>query len=114
MPHFIIDCSDDLIAVHDKQQLMQVVFDAAEESGLFNTDDIKVRIRPFADFMTGGTGASFVHVFAYIMEGRTVSQKNALSKSIVSRLKLHLSEVPVVSMNVMDFEKSTYHNRNMV
>ena len=114
MPHFIIDCPDDLLSHHDGQQVMQIVFDAAEESALFSVEDIKVRIRPFADFVTGGSGGAFLHVFAYIMEGRTVSQKNALSKSIVSRLKTRLPDVPVVSMSVMDFEQATYNNRNTV
>jgi 5-carboxymethyl-2-hydroxymuconate isomerase len=36
MPHFIIDCSDDLFAVHNKQDIMQIVFDAAKESGLLD------------------------------------------------------------------------------
>ena len=114
MPHFILDCSDDLIAAHDKQELLQIVFDAAEQSGLFAINDIKVRLRPFADYLVGGTRGSFLHVFAYIMEGRSSEQKHALSHAIVSRLKERLPDVPVVSMNVMDFEKATYNNRNTV
>lgn len=115
MPHFILDCSRDLLDHHDRQRLMQTVFDAAGESRLFNSDDIKVRIRPYSEFIVGNSDkASFLHVFAYIMEGRTVSQKNDLSKSIVRRLKTLLPDVPVVSVNVMDFEKATYNNRNTV
>lgn len=114
MPHLIIDCPDDLFTSEERQEVMQIVFDAAVESGLFGVSDIKVRLRPFSEFITGGTSDSFVHIFGYIMEGRSVEQKNALSKSIVGRLKEHLPGVPVISMNVMDFEKATYNNRNTV
>ena len=87
MPHFILDCSDNIFTTHDRQQVMHVVFNAAEESGLFNIEDIKVRIRAFSDFLTGGTDDRFVHVFGYIMEGRSTPQKMALSRSVVSGLK---------------------------
>lgn len=114
MPHFILDCSDDLFRVHDKRQVMEVVFKAAEASGLFSVADIKVRIRPFTDFITGGDGDAFLHVFSYIMEGRTQQQKNDLSKSIVSALTKLFPDVAVVSMNVMEFERVTYNNRSTV
>ena len=50
----------------------------------------------------------------YIMEGRTVDQRKALSTSIVTRLKKLLPEVPVISMNLIEFEKATYTNRTMI
>ena len=114
MPHIIIDCSDSILQQHDRQQIMQLIFDAADESRLFNTQDIKVRLRSFSDFLPAADGETFLHVFAYIMEGRTTAQKNGLSKSIVSRLKLALPDVPVISMNVIDIEKATYNNRDTV
>jgi 5-carboxymethyl-2-hydroxymuconate isomerase len=114
MPHFILDCSPDLFSGPDKTGILQAVFDTAKESGLFKTTDIKVRLRVYDDFITGGTADEFVHVFAYIMEGRTTAQKSALSQSIVGRLKGMFPDVPVVSLNVMDFEKATYSNRNTV
>lgn len=91
---------------------MQAVFSAAEESGLFNVNDIKVRMRLYADYITGRGEDDFIHVFGYILEGRTDLQKNALSRAIVGTLKDLLPDVPVVSMNVMEFEKATYNNRH--
>ena len=114
MPHFILDCSTDIFEQHDTQHVMQVVFETARQCGLFRPDDIKVRVRSFSDFVTGGTGDRFMLVFAYIMEGRSVTQKAALSESIVAALTGLFPDVPVISMNVMDFEKSTYHNRDTI
>jgi 5-carboxymethyl-2-hydroxymuconate isomerase len=48
------------------------------------------------------------------MDGRTTEQKHDLSHSVVSRLKSLLPDVPIVSMNVMEFEKATYNHRNTV
>lgn len=114
MPHIIIDCSDNLFTGDGQQEVMQLVFETAKKSELFRTEDIKVRIRPYTEYLPAGPDNAFVHVFAYIMEGRTVAQKHALSESVVSRLKAYLPDVPVISMNVMDFEKATYNNRNTV
>jgi 5-carboxymethyl-2-hydroxymuconate isomerase len=93
---------------------MQAVFEAAKGTGLFATEDIKVRVREFDDHVTGGGRDDFIHVFAYIMEGRTTEQRSGLSRAVVSVLKDMFPTVPVISMNVMEFEKATYQNRNTV
>jgi len=48
------------------------------------------------------------------MEGRTVTQKSNLSKRIVTELKLMFPDVPIISINIRDFEKTTYCNKSMV
>ena len=48
------------------------------------------------------------------MEGRTVSQKKNLSERIIIELKSMFSDVPIISMNIRDFEKATYCNKSMV
>jgi 5-carboxymethyl-2-hydroxymuconate isomerase len=73
-----------------------------------------VRTRTYEHFTVGGTQDDFLHVFGYIMQGRTIEQRQTLSVSIVKRLKELLPDVPVISMNVMEFEKATYTNRSMV
>lgn len=94
---------------------MQAVNDAAAATELFRVGDIKVRILPFSEhYLIGGTKDDFLHVFAYIMQGRTTEQKKGMSDAIVLKLKTMLPEVPIISINVMDFEKATYCNRTMV
>ena len=65
-------------------------------------------------FVVCGGEDDFVQVFANIMEGRTDEQKAALSKSIVSTLKSMFPDVPVISMNVREFERATYTNRDLI
>jgi 5-carboxymethyl-2-hydroxymuconate isomerase len=39
MPHFIIDCSENIIEQESPEALMQAVYDIAEATGLFAVDD---------------------------------------------------------------------------
>ena len=80
MPHFIIDCSENIIQQRSPDEIMQCVYDAAESTRLFSKNDIKVRVRPFQYFKLGDDKKDFIHVFGNIMEGRTTEQKAALSK----------------------------------
>jgi 5-carboxymethyl-2-hydroxymuconate isomerase len=48
------------------------------------------------------------------MEGRNDDQKANLSKVIVTKLVSVLPDVPVISINIQDFEKTNYFNKSMV
>ena len=113
MPHFIIDCSENVLNQETPESIIQRVYDTASESNLFAKGDIKVRINPFKLYNVGDSDG-FLHVFGNIMEGRTEEQKLKLSQSVVSALKMLLPQIPFISMNVRDFEKSNYCNKSMV
>jgi 5-carboxymethyl-2-hydroxymuconate isomerase len=114
MPHFVIDCSENVIRLRAADEIMQEVFDAAMSTDLFITSEIKVRINPFSYYNNGNSLDDFIHVFGYIMEGRNTDQKAELSKAIVTNLNKILPEVPVISINIKDFEKASYFNKTMV
>jgi len=114
MPHFIIDCSENVIRMRSADEIMQEVFDAALSTDLFIASEIKVRINPFAYYNNGNSLDDFIHVFGYIMEGRNTDQKSKLSKAIVTKLNEILPEVPVISINIKDFEKASYFNKTMI
>lgn len=114
MPHFIIDCSENIITLKSPNEIMQNVYNTAESTQLFSKGDIKVRINPFKHYNIGNSKDDFIHIFANIMEGRTISQKAQLSKSIIRELKNMFPDVPIISINIRDFEKTTYCNKSMV
>jgi 5-carboxymethyl-2-hydroxymuconate isomerase len=114
MPHFVIDCSEQIIKLKSAQEIIQNVYNTAESTGLFLPEDIKVRINPFQYYTTGNTNDNFIHVFANIMQGRNTEQKANLSKQIVTELKAMFPQVPIISINIRDFEKATYCNKEMV
>ena len=114
MPHFVIDCSKNIIQIKSPKEIIQKVYDTAESSDLFDKGDIKVRINPYEYYNIGNTKDDFIHIFANIMEGRNVSQKKQLSEKIISGLKIMFPNVPIISINIRDFEKATYCNKSMV
>ncbi|MBL7703573.1 MAG: 5-carboxymethyl-2-hydroxymuconate Delta-isomerase [Ferruginibacter sp.] len=114
MPHFVIDCSENITNLKSAKEIIEAVYSVAESTGLFAVGDIKVRIKPYTAFTVGGTSDDFVHVFGYIMEGRNTEQKANLSRLIITKLKCMFPDVPVISMNVIDFEKAAYCNKKMV
>ena len=117
MPHLIVECSESVTRMAAPEDLIDAVFEAAESSGLFastGAGGIKVRLQPFRHYRNVEGREHFVHVFGYIMEGRTTEQKASLSTAVVRALRTLLPEVDIVSMNVFDFERATYRNALMV
>jgi len=114
MPHFIIDCSENIIQQKQPAEIMQIIYDAAESTGLFAENDIKIRIRPFGFFKLGKNKNDFIHVFGNIMEGRTTEQKAYLSKKIIEKLNELFPDISILSININEFEKSTYYNKAML
>ncbi|WP_462251346.1 5-carboxymethyl-2-hydroxymuconate Delta-isomerase [Ekhidna sp.] len=111
MPHFLLYTTQETITPEQEDEILMAVHETAFASGLFKEDDIKVRIERFEKSTVGGKmNHPFVHVFAYIMQGRSTEQKAALSESIVHCLQKLLPEVSPIAMNVSDFEAATYYN----
>ena len=106
MPHFVIDCSENILKIRSPEEIIQKVYETAESSDLFDKGEIKVRINFFEHYNIGNTKDDFIHIFANIMEGRTVSQKKKLSESIIAELKTMFPDVPIISINIRDFENS--------
>ncbi|AUC82824.1 5-carboxymethyl-2-hydroxymuconate Delta-isomerase [Lacinutrix sp. Bg11-31] len=115
MPHFVIDCSENILNNVEAKSVLSKVHSTANNSLLFDEADIKVRLNPFKEnYLVGGKKETFIHVFANIMEGRTIEQKAKLSKSMVTELKTMFPDIPFIAINIRDFEKATYCNKSMV
>jgi 5-carboxymethyl-2-hydroxymuconate isomerase len=114
MPHFIIDCSENIIQQKSPDEIMQAVFDEAEATGLFAVDDIKVRIRPYSYFKLAEGKDDFIHIFANIFEGRSTEQKANLSRRIIERLNEMFPDISVLSINIREFERATYCNKALI
>jgi 5-carboxymethyl-2-hydroxymuconate isomerase len=114
MPHFIIDCSENVIQQKSPDQIMQAVYEIAEAIGLFAVNDIKVRLRPYQYFKLGTGQKDFIHIFGNIMEGRSAAQKANLSRKIIQRLNEMFPEISILSINIREFEKATYSNKALI
>ena len=114
MPHFVVDCSEDIVSAQPEEEIIEQIYLVAVASKLFDKNDIKVRINPYKTYLVGKKRTPFIHVFASVMQGRSTVQKAALSHAIVSRLSIMFPDVPAIAMNITDFEKATYCNREML
>lgn len=114
MPHFIIDCSENIIRQKPPDEIMLAVYAVAEATGLFAAGDIKVRLRPYQYFMLGAGKKDFIHIFGNIMEGRSAEQKADLSKKIIERLSEMFPDISILSINIREFEKATYSNKALI
>jgi 5-carboxymethyl-2-hydroxymuconate isomerase len=114
MPHFIIDCSENVIEQKSPDEIMQAVYDVAEATGLFVANDIKVRLRPYQYFRLGEDKKNFIHIFGNIMEGRSTEQKASLSKKIIEQLDEMFPDISILSINIREFEKATYSNKALI
>ncbi|WP_274475115.1 5-carboxymethyl-2-hydroxymuconate Delta-isomerase [Mangrovimonas aestuarii] len=114
MPHIVIECSENVISDVAPQTIIQKVFETTESTGLFGKGAVKVRLNPYKHYHSESEGEDFIHVFANIMEGRTVDQKKGLSKKIATELISMLPDVSCISVNIIDMEKACYSNRVML
>lgn len=93
---------------------MQTVYDEAMATGLFAQSVVKVRVLPFTEYLVDGEASEFLHIYAHIMQGRTEYQKKDLADRIMRSLKLKLPDTPVLSINIDEFNKGSYSNRDLV
>lgn len=114
MPHFVIDCSQGIFQAQDEASILARVHRVVDSTGLFDESDIKIRMHPFDTYAAGGCWDDFIHVFAWIMQGRSVEQRAALSKAVVGELAYMFPQLSRIAMNVAEFERATYFNRAMI
>jgi len=114
MPHFVIECSEDILLRNSADEILQTVYETAESTGLFAEDDIKVRINSYKYYKLGKTKKDFIHIFGHIMEGRTIEQRAQLSKKIITALNELFPEISILSINIDEFEKATYCNKSLI
>ena len=53
MPHFVIDCSEEIVRLKSPVEIMQNVYNSAAGANLFELGEIKVRINPFQYYNIG-------------------------------------------------------------
>ena len=107
MPHFVVDCSASIVSSQNSEEILQKVHAAANSTGLFSEKNVQVRLNTFDHVQVGGVQKEFIHVFASILEGRTVEQKLALTKALVEVLTSMFPDVQVVGADIRDIEKGT-------
>jgi 5-carboxymethyl-2-hydroxymuconate isomerase len=106
VPHCVIEHSDNI----DGNRLIPLVYSAALESNLFESEgsDIKIRAMSYSNYQTGNVNINFVHVILKILSGRNVEQKAMLTRLVLEQLKTLAMNQCSISVEVADIDRASY------
>lgn len=113
MPHLVVECSENVLTMKSPDEMVGSIYKTATATDGF-PNNVMVRIIPFQHYTTIGSKDDFIFICAHILEGRTLEQKQALSKNIIKMLKNMFPEIPKISMIIREFERASFINNSMV
>ena len=108
MPHCTIEYASCLAQQIQPNALMQLVYQATADSGLFDADNIKTRCIGFEHHLRGDQALAFIHVTLRILNGRSVEQKQALSQAVLDALKQTQLQAVSFTVDVREMQRDTY------
>ena len=108
MPHCIIEYAAPLENIIDISKLVDEVFRAADETGLFDTASIKVRALPFTSFKAGADQQLYVSTIVKLLPGRTQQQKETLGKTVLASKQTLLEGKALFFVEVVDISASYF------
>lgn len=112
MPHLIVEYSENLAEGFKQSKILEKAHSALMASGVFNPGDLKSRSIMLSDYLVGEEPAKekgFVHAVIYLLEGRTVEQKSALTNAVMKVLEESFSGQSVqLSVDIRDMLRETY------
>ncbi len=111
MPHIIIEFARETASDEQLPALLDAVHTAVATSGLFTESHIKIRMLPVTFYRTGGGDAPFVHGQLRIKQGRSESQKKALSEAVLAAICDNITATCVVTVEVVDMDVASYAKR---
>lgn len=112
MPHLLIEYSGNLISSFEGNDALQQAHNIMLDSGLFSRDSVKSRAHIAADFLIGenseDTHSSFIHARVYLLAGRSIEQRQALSQAIFESLRHNIPNATHVSVDVREMTREIY------
>ena len=111
MPHCIIEHTQGVLNALPKVDLLKTAHQVMLDSMLFGAKDIKTRALPTHDYIMGEYAINegdYVHIVIYLLDGRTVEQKQTLTHAMGKALREKLPSVASISVNIIDMVRVTY------
>lgn len=108
MPHLIIEYAETTVTDIQVDTMMEAVYQAAVDSGLFEEANIKTRAIPLRYHHLGRDGGGFIHVQCRIHQGRSEQQRRDLSQAVLAALQEIPLAVKVITVEVVEMERATY------
>ncbi len=113
MPHAIIEHSPNLEHAVTTRHILHVVHGVMETSGLFSPSAIKTRRHICDGFLIGQThdDPSFLHITVYMMEGRSLDQKQSLSERLFNAVNERLPDISSLTVDIRDMTTGCYRKK---
>lgn len=111
MPHCCIEYTPNVLNHLDTPELLQTAHEVMLSSGLFGAVDVKTRARVVDEYILGEQAmnqSGFIHIIIYLLSGRTVEQKHALTQSMAKALRAKLPELSSITVDIRDMARETY------
>ena len=114
MPHIIVEYTPDSMAENSEKALLNATFEAVKSTGLFKTQNIKVRLHPIEFYQLGLENSGFIHVMCRIHPGKSADQKQQLTQQILSALNVSVQTVMkekmglVMTVEVEEMDRTKY------
>ncbi len=102
MPHCVLEYNAALVEQVSVDDLLENVFEGMVAAELFASKDIKVRAHAFANHLSGASYQNFINVNVFLLPGRTVAQKQALTELVLAGLES--LQIPSMEMSVQAIE----------
>jgi 5-carboxymethyl-2-hydroxymuconate isomerase len=108
MPHCIVDYSLSLESEVDLRAAVNSIHQSMLASELFVKPGIKVRLKAFVDYSVDGEVMPFAACVIRLLSGRTIEQKQDLSKRIFLTLQQVFGTRCSCSVEIFDMENDSY------
>lgn len=108
MPHILIEFAQPLLSREQIPPLIDAVYSAACSTQLFDEKNIKIRAIPIEFYRVGSGTKTFIHTQLKIHAGRNQEQKRHLSQTILNTLTQQNTKANIITVEVIDMDKSTY------
>ncbi len=111
MPHFILEHANALTTDADIRDALEITLESGGRMDFINKADIKVRLIPYTDVLAGDGRTSFLHVTAYLLDGRSDDLKKTLSTALLADLGKRFLQVHCITVDVRDMNRASYAKR---
>jgi len=108
VPHIIVEYQEELAGDAEIDLLLRAIHRSISDSGLFKADQIKTRAYPFRGFTNAGGSSPYIHIQARIKLGRDADNKKRLGEVILSGLTTLHIPVAVITVEIIDMDRSSY------
>ncbi len=115
MPHFVLECSDNIVESIEPKEFFSALHELLISSGPFNLQEIKSRvIRHQEYFMADGSpDKAFVHLTLSILEGREIGLQKTVGKKLLEFLKERFQQSGqkrdlALSLEIREMSRETY------